>query len=223
MVKNRFYTLAIPLQWVLSILILAVGFYPALLILELAYDAPLAYLLFLFYIPLGQFAIAPLLSLSGIYYYYSPLLLGYIPSSERIELHSGTSFDYLFVMTRFKPGIQCRTAILYFHIQGLLQIINLLEKKVIPESIQIEGSSYFFNHKSLLRLGFSIASASRFHQVNLFVNFIDIIWMYSLAMGRFKIPPIWKIQKAKIDGHGLLKQKEKLQQLSASLEKRLST
>ena len=137
---NDFYRQPKLLQWLESILLIIVGFYPAILIIELVSDHPLYFLLFLIYIPFGQFTTTPLFRLAGIYTYYSPMLLGYMANSVQIDLHSGGSFDYLFVMRKYKVGIESRNRILTYHLEGLLTIIRGIEGESIPKSVQIVGT-----------------------------------------------------------------------------------
>jgi len=144
---NDFYKLPKGLQWLLALLLLVSGFFPAFAIIELGYDHPIAYLLFFFYIPIGQFSFAPFFTLVGVYRYYSPMLLGYMPSNTQIDLHSGGSFDYLFVMRKYKSGIEMRNRLLLFQLEGLKNIIQLIEDKAVPESVTIVGTSYFFSDR----------------------------------------------------------------------------
>ena len=109
-----------------------------------------------------------------------------------IELHSCGSFDYPFVMRKIKAGIEIRNRILTFHLEGLLNIIKEIEIGSIPQSVNIVGTSYFFNERTLNKLGFELKKPSLFYRVNLFANFIDVIWMYSVSQGHFLIPKIWK-------------------------------
>jgi hypothetical protein len=171
------------------------GFWPALVIIEKGYEQPLLYLLFLIYIPVGQFAATPFFTLVGIYKYYSPMLLGYMANDKQIDLRSGGSFDYLFVMRTYKSGIALRNKLLIYHLEGLLNIIQLIENKTIPETANIVGTSYFFNNRTLHKMGFEIINPSLFYRINLFVYFIDLIWMYSLAKGKFAMPKLWNAKK----------------------------
>jgi hypothetical protein len=210
---NKFYEQAIFLQWLEAILILIVGFYPALLIIELSYFQPFSGLLFFIYLPIGQFALTPIFRLSGIYKYYSPMLLGYMANQLQIDLHSGGSFDYLFVMRKFKKGIELRKALLTYHLEGLLNIISQIEEGVIPKTVTIVGTSYFFNERTINKLGFESQKPSLFYRMNLFVNFIDLTWMYSLAQGHFAIPKLLNANKAQIEGVKLVEKKEMIKLL----------
>lgn len=204
---NNFYKQPKTLQWIEAILLLLFGFLPALSIIEKGYSQPIFYLLLIIYVPFGQFAFTPLFILIGVYKYYSPMLLGFMANDRQIDLHSGGSFDYLLVMRKCEAGIELRIKLLLYHIEGLLKIIELIENKSIPETVNIVGTSYFFNDRTLRKMGFDIVNPSLFYKINLFVNFIDLIWMYSLSQGKLSIPKIWNAKKASISGAKLIEGK----------------
>jgi hypothetical protein len=214
---NDFYTLPKVLQWLLAILLLVSGFFPALALIELSYTQPIAYLLFIFYVPIGQFSFTPFFTLVGVYNYYSPMLLGYTPSDTQIDLHSGGSFDYLFVMRKYNPGIEMRNRLLLFQLEGLKKIIQLIEDKAVPESVNIVGTSYFFSNRTVQRIGFELIEPSLFYRINLLVNFLDLFWMYSLAQGKWSLPKVWQAKKVQITGQKLVEHKVQLDALYEKL------
>lgn len=205
---NDFYKQPKLLQWIESILLLALGFYPAIKIIELGHSNPIFYFLFFIYLPIGQFSTTPIFKLLGIYRYYSPMLLGYMSSKNQIDLHNGGSFDYLFVMRHIKIGNGFRNRILLYHLEGLMNIIKELENGSVPKSVHIIGTSYFFNTRTLNKFGFELTQPSLFYRINLLVNFIDLIWMYSVSQGKLSIPKLWRAQKASIEGGKLMESKE---------------
>jgi hypothetical protein len=219
---NDFYKLPKVLQWVLALLLLVSGFFPALALIELGYAHPIAYLLVIFYVPIGQFSFTPFFTLLGVYSYYSPMLLGYTPSDSQIDLHSGGSFDYLFVMRKYKSGIEIRNRLLLFQLEGLKKIIQLIEDKAVPESVNIVGTSYFFSNRTVQRIGFELIEPSFFYRVNLFVNFLDLLWMYSLAQGKWAIPKVWQVKKAQITGQKLVENKGHLEALYDKLNSKIT-
>lgn len=210
---NDFYKQSLFLQWFEAILLLVIGFYPALLIIELTYSHPLFSLLFLFYVPVGQFSTTPFFKLTGIYTYYSPMLIGYMANKIKIDLHSGGSFDYLFVMRKYNAGIEVKNRLLVYHLEGLLNIIMQLENNTIPKTVSISGTSYFFNERTLNKFGFELRKPSLFYRINLFANLIDLIWMYSFSQGRFSIPKIWNAKEASISGSQLMESKDVIEDL----------
>jgi hypothetical protein len=219
---NDFYKLPKILQWLLALLLLVSGFIPALALIELGYAHPIAYLLVIFYVPIGQFSSTPFFTLLGVYRYYSPMLLGYTPSDTQIDLHSGGSFDYLFVMRKYKSGIEMRNRLLLFQLEGLKKIIQLIEDKAVPESVNIVGTSYFFSDRTAKKIGFELIDPSLFYRINLFANFLDLVWMYSLSQGKWAIPKVWKAKKVQITGQKLLENKGQLEALYDKLSSKIA-
>ena len=181
------------------------------------------YLLFIIYVPVGQFAFAPIFKLIGVCKYYFPMLLGYMANDHQIDLHSGGNFDYLFVMRKYRAGIEIRTNLLIYHIEGLIKIIQLVENKSIPETVNIVGTSYFFNDGTFSKMGFEIVNPSIFYRLNLFINFIDLIWMYSLSKEKFSIPKLWNAKKASISGYKLIESKKVIEDLYDKMKRRPTT
>jgi hypothetical protein len=215
---NDFYQLPKFSQWIISLAFLLLGLFLAIFIIEQGSENPLIYAAFILYVPISQFLYTPLFKLTGGYKYYSPMLLGYMANEQQIDLHSGTSFDYLFVFRNQKAGVSLRNKLLVYHCEGLLNIISQIENKRIPESVQIVGTSYFFNEITLQKLGFQIEKASLFYRANLFINFIDLFWMYSLSRGKVSFPALWDAKKAAIKGDKLVAQKKHMEMLYARLK-----
>jgi hypothetical protein len=145
------------------------------------------------------------------------MLLGYMANEKQIDLHSGTSFDYLFVFRNCKPGIEWRKRLLAYHLEGLLHLISLIENKQVSESVTIVGTSYFFNDRTLQKLDFQLEKASFYYRINLFLNFIDLCWMYSLSRGKISFPTLWGAKKASIQGTALTTKKGELEALYGKL------
>lgn len=218
---NNFYKQPKIVQWFVAILLLVGGFLPALFLIEKGQAQPLLYVLFILYIPLGQFAFTPLFRLTGVYTYYSPMLIGYMANEKEIDLHSGGSFDYLFIMRKYKSGIELRNRLLMYHLEGLLHLIQLIESKTLPETVTISGTSYFFNKRTIQKLGFEMIKPTLFFKLNLFLNLIDLTWMYSLSKGKFAIPTIWQAKKASISGTKLIEHKQFIEGLLEKMNKKL--
>ena len=220
---NDFYKQPKILVWIESIFLLLVGLILALIIIEKGYSQPFFYLAFIIYVPVSQFLFTPIYKLTGGYTYYSPMLLGYMANDKQIDLHSGTSFDHLFVLRKYKSGTKLRNRIMMYHLEGLLRLIQLIDEKHIPASVNIIGTSYFFSERTLSNLGFQIEKATLFYRVNLFINFIDLFWMYSLSKGKLAIPSVWDAKKASIKGDNLLLQKTKFEGLYQKLKVKQAT
>lgn len=215
---NDFYKQPKILVWIESFLFLLIGIVLGFEIIALGNNHPLFYFAFILYIPISQFLFTPIYKLTGGYTYYSPMLLGYMANDKQIDLHSGTNFDYLFVLRNVKAGTTLRNRIIRYHLEGLLNIIQLIEDKHIPSSVNIMGTSYFFNDRTLNNFGFQLEKATFFYRINLLINFIDIFWMYFLSKGKLEIPAVWDAKKATINGELLLLHKPKLEALYKKLK-----
>lgn len=179
-------------------------------------------LFFLFLlIPVFQFSCSPLFTLTGTYQYLSPMLLVFGASDEKYDLHNGTSFDYLFVMRKYKPGVEVRTAILKYYLEGLLEIVTRVENGQLPNTVSVEGTSYFFSESTAKRLGFEVEPGKGFLKYNLYMNFIDLCWTYSLSQGKFTFPDLKDIKKAHTTGKKLVENKERLTKLYEYLKKKV--
>ena len=217
---NTFYQQPKILQWILSISLLIIGFLPAIYLIDKGHFQPFYYTLFFLYIPISQFVNTPFFRLIGIYKYYSPMLLGYMANQKQIDLHSGGSFDYLFVMKNYKAGNEMRNRLLLYHLEGLLHLIDLIEQKSIPETVEISGTSYFFKDQTMQKIGFKLEQPTLFYRINLFLNCIDLIWMYSLSRRAIAMPKIWNAKKVTISGTNLLKSKTQLETIYFKLKSR---
>ena len=217
---NDFYKLHKLFQWPVALLLLVIGFTPLLTLIEFSHQEPLFYFFFILYIPLAQFTFTPFFKLIGVYRYYSPMLLGYMANDKKIDLHSGTTFDYLWVMRKVKPGIEMRNRILMYQLEGLLNIIQQIESNKIPQTVNIIGTSYFFSDRTLKKLGFEIVKPSLFYRLNILVNFIDLTYLYSLSKGRFTIPNLLSVKKASISGDKLVENKKNIEEIASLLSKK---
>lgn len=220
---NDFYKQPKFLVWIESIFLLLIGIFLAITIIVKGSTQSFFYAAFILYVPISQFLFTPIFRLTGAYSYYSPMLLGYMANDKQIDLHSGTSFDHLIVLRKYKSGTQLRNRIMIYHLEGLIRLIRLIEEKNIPASVNIIGTSYFFSERTLSNLGFQTEKATLFYRVNLFINFIDLFWMYSLSKGKLAIPAIWDAKKATITGDALLSQKTKLEGIYQKLAAKQAT
>lgn len=216
---NKFYEQNILIQWTVAILFLIMAIAIVIFWSFKSSGHPLSSFTILPLIPFFQFLITPFSKLTGMYTYLSPMLLVFGASDKKYDLHNGTSFDYLFVMRKTKPGLQAQKKILNYFIEGLLNIIKEIEGKELPETITISGSSYFFSEQTASRLGFEITPASLPEKLNIYLNIIDLIWMYSYAQGKFSFPKISKVKKVKTTGKELVKNKEALLKLHQYLSR----
>jgi len=214
---NKFYKLPIFLQWSIALLLLVIGM--VLFTVNMKALHPYGVLvLFPIGLPLAHFALTPILTLLGVYKYYSPLLLVYSPNAVKYDIHMGTSFDYLWVMHWHDRGLKARKKIWSYFLEGLVNIMEEIEAGRLPETVKIEGTSYFFSAKTAQRLGFVLEKPSFSYRVNLVINYIDLWWMYSFAQNRVAFPKVFNARKAVISGKDLVQRKAQFEKLIQRLQ-----
>ena len=173
-------------------------------------------------VPIIQFLITPLFTLLNFYTYHSPMVVSFGNNKRFIDLHNGTSFDYLLEMSHIKPGIKWKNKMLHHYLNALLKIIHQIENKVLPSNITIRGSSYFVSQRSAEKLGFKVSQASLLEKLNITLNYVDLIWMYSLTNGKLTFPNLATITTVRTNGHELIKRKQKIIELLNRLENQAS-
>lgn len=217
---NAFYGLAKWKQWTIAILMQLVLLAIIILSTGLYLKFPLSLVGIIFIVPLMQFLGTPFNRLMGIFDYVSPMLLIFTPYKDRIDLHNGTTFDYLMVLRKYKMGAPIRSKILEYYIEGLLEIMYRLEKGQLASDKNISGTSYFFSDQTAERLGFTVIQPPFSERINLYLNFVDLILMYSIGQGRLAIPNMKNIKKATITPERLISNKLYLQNLHQYLKNR---
>lgn len=215
---HSFYQLQKSAQWILAtlmalLLLTLVGFWTALV-----YQHFWLYASIVLIAPFMQFLATPLFTLAGIYQYLSPMLLVYMPTAKKYDLHNGTSFDYLFIMQKYRFGRPFRYQLLRYYLEGLLTIIEKIEKGQLPDTIVIRGSSYFFSERTARKLGFDVRKAHFHEQLNIAINYLDLLWMYSLAHRRITFPKLARVKTAEIRGDALVEHKAVLQNMFKQIE-----
>ena len=163
-------------------------------------------------VSITQFAFTPVFKSMGLYLYLSPMLLVYNPTKSYYQLHNGTSWDYFLNRKRMRR-IGVKKTILIDFLKGLLVIIEKVEKETVDRNIKIDASSYFFSERTAKRFGFQLEKPAVFVYINVFLNYIDLTWMYSLAHKRLRFPGLFAIKKATTTGEELILQKSRINEL----------
>ncbi len=208
--RNSFYSYPLWVQWSVALLLLLCFLLTCTAVVSLIRQNPIWALLTPLLIPVSQFAVSPLFSLLGIYQYLSPILLMYLPANSSIELHHASSFDYLFLWHQMKDCPDRKKQILIYYLEGLINLIELIEARKVSPDVVIEGSTYFLNERTSKIIGLSLFRTGKIRKICLYLNFLDLLWMYSFACRKLQLPSLKHPGSLRGNGWQLLKNKHKL-------------
>lgn len=134
--------------------------------------------------------------------YLSPLCL-LEPQKEKLILHGGTLFDYLFVLHKKIPVEKRKKIILQNFAEGLLYLIET-EK----ENKNIEATTYILNERIAKKMGFSIHPANPVQKLILCYNYLLLLATKSYAAGQLSFPKLSATKTYTSDINSLKKNKD---------------
>lgn len=214
---NNFYKMNEKVQWsigILMILILLICVSASLLIDNQFLRLSMIFIMVPFYL----FFSTPILTLTKKYNYVSPMLMYIKKKDETLELHSGTSFDYLFLMKNIRPGIYWRNIMLQYYLNGLSKIVEKIKNGEIKKDSKIKGTSHFMANSIIKKIGFTIVDPEPIDKIGFFMDYLDLVWMNSLSKGKIYFPKFSNFKKAEISGEQLLNAEGKLNQYQEFLK-----
>lgn len=208
--SNSFYRYPLWAQWSVTLLLLLFLFLACVGVVALILQNPIWALLTPLLIPVSQFAVSPLFTLLGLYQYVSPILLIYLPTQNSHELHHASSFDYVFLWQQMKHCPDRKRQILVYYLEGLINLIKLIEAKKVSADVIIEGNTYFVNKRTSRLIGLSLTETGKFKKACLYLNFLDLLWMHSFTCKKLQLPSLQHAGYLKGRGHQLVANKHKL-------------
>lgn len=153
---------------------------------------------------------------SGKFRYHSLLFLSEKPKGGIVQVHGGTLFDYVFVIDRKWNGNKRTNFILQQYLEGLLTLIEALEKEE-NQNIKIQGTSYIINKRTANRLGFREVPTANFQKIILLYNYVNVLIMYSISKGRLSFPNVLKTKTYEANLEELLGKKHIIRGLARKL------
>lgn len=189
-------------------------------ILVIAYLSDLYFLGFL--VPVVMLIAAPFLDLpmgrkNGKFIYYSPLFITEPEKNNKVVVHGGTLFDYLYTINPDLKGRDRTRFVLYGYVLGLIRFISDHENGN-KDDLQIRGTSYIINHRTAARFGLKPVRTDFFQFMILLLNYIPITISYSFIKQSIHFPKISEIETYEGKLSDLSRNKEKLIQLKRHFE-----
>lgn len=216
---RKFYTLPKSVQWVLAVVFSLVGIVIPFAVINIVYF-PFWFITIPVIKTICHFSVVPLMRLSGLIIYYSPMLLAIRTDDNILELHNGTVFDYILNMKWRHKGSYASKYIMINYLNGLLKIIKEVEEKKIPGNITILGISYIINKKTAEKLGFTVEKPSTYRRMLFLIDYFTLFLMYSYSKGKIAFPNVFDPKKIKISSGKLVESKEKILQIASAITSR---
>ena len=207
--RHPFYALPLAIQAPIAVGLALLALWPVTFL----FRSPLAWLFAPLMASWGFFATTPFLRMVGFYRYYSPYLCVMLPTRRRLDVHLGTSFDHLLTLRPRDRGSPARRLMLRGALDGLLAIARDIEQGTLPETVIIEGTSWFFTERTARRLGFELVAPSWFGRLIPIVISLDIMLMSSFTRGRFHLPAVGRVRRARTTGARLLAQQARIREI----------
>jgi hypothetical protein len=129
---------------------------------------------------------------AGSLIYYSPLLIGEKIRNNRLVLHSGSLFDYYFVLDKNHSAQERRKCVFAAYIDGLLKLINQYENER-PTQINIKATSYILNMRTAEKLGLKQIESDIIQRLILYFNFLNLTCALWLLNNKLTWPKMQRI------------------------------
>jgi hypothetical protein len=194
--KHRFFTKTTKQQFAIQCKIVAFAMLCNIILGAVFFTLDVSFLMILsFSITLS--IIAPFIDVpsgvkSGSLHYYSPLLIGETVKNGMLTLHSGTLFDYYYVLDKNTAKTERKKQIYRAYIQGL---INLIEKyeKTCPNAIKIKVTSYILNTRTAQKIGMQPVTPGFLQRIILYYNYFNLLCSLSLLNAKLSFPNLGKL------------------------------
>lgn len=172
--------------------------------------------------PIVMLIAAPFIDLpmgkkNGKFIYYSPLFITEPVKNNKVIVHGGTLFDYLYTVSPDLKGCDRTNYVLYGLLLGLIKFISEHENRD-NDDLRIRGTSYIINQRTAARFGLKPVKTDLFQYIIMLFNYIPITLSYSFIKRKIHFPKISEIKTYQGELSELANNKQKLLHLKNLLE-----
>lgn len=158
--------------------------------------------------------------LTRTYDYRSEFAFTHPVREGELELHLGGGYDYprLWRMARGNRATM-RRLLLGSAIEALAHVAREIESGGRPPETRVSAVSYFFSDATALRFGFKPEKVSDFEKLFFLLSVGDIVPLYWLIMGSFKLPPLLTLKRYTAVGSDLVLRRAELESMADRLQR----
>jgi hypothetical protein len=146
----------------------------------------------------------PLLRRLGLYRYYSPRLMT-MQASDGLQLHLGTSFDFL-RSSDVSPRHSLRLLA-----DGLLAICAAVERGDVPSSTVLTATTYFFREATLRRFGLRPHELGPLEWTLACTAWLELCLLQSLARRTIRLVRLERLLAVRFTAGDLVKQRRQIE------------
>jgi len=179
-------------------------------------NAPMKLILWLFAgvvtLRLVRFLTSPFLRWIGYYHYYSPMFFT-MSTWTALEIHLGTSYDFL------KQENLCPRLILRHAAEGFVNLCTAVENGQVDRDQVLKGTLYYFNDSTLHRFGFEFRSPSLIHWLLFLQNYLEACLLKIISKKKIDLIHLGKVRRVRVTAGKLLEHKTKFEIYLRQFEK----
>lgn len=211
--QHRFYLKTAKQQQVIQWQIIGAAILLNIILAGLFFSLNLAFMA-LIIVAISLSIIAPFIDVpagvkSGSLRYYSPLLIGEKVKNDILTLHSGSLFDYYFVLTKGTCRTERKKQVFRAYLQGLLNLIEQYDT-LDPSGIKIKATSYIINARTAEKIGLRKVKVDFIQSLILVYNYFNLLLTLSFMHAKLSSPKLSKMSSFEGDLVDLIDKKEYL-------------
>ena len=154
----------------------------------------------------------PLLRRLGLYRYYSGRLMT-MPAPSGLQLHLGTSFDFLRARD-VSPRHSLRLLA-----DGLLGICAAVERGDLPSSTVLTGTTYFFREATLRRFGLQPREPGPLQRALVWIAWLELCLLHSLARGAPRLVRLERLLAVRFTAAEIVRRRRQIEAWRRALER----
>jgi hypothetical protein len=152
----------------------------------------------------------------GVYAYYSPMMFTVPFGPRTLELHVGTTWDF------FQQNNLTEQQIIHHLAKGLLGLLDAADNGLVPKTMKLRGTVYYFRTDTLRRFGFR---SRRMNPVETFIfmlNWVELCILHSLMKRRIAIVQISSVRVVNATISEIGERRTEIRRLVDQLERKMS-
>jgi hypothetical protein len=157
----------------------------------------------------------PLFKLMGVYAYYSPMMFTVPFGPRTLELHVGTSWDF------FQQNNLTEQQIIHHLARGLLGLLDAADNGLVPMTMKLRGTVYYFRTDTLRRFGFRSRRMNPVETLIFLLNWLELCILHSLMKRRIALVSLSSVRVVNATIEEISARRSEIRRLVDQLERKI--